>query len=119
MFRKPNPHAIECDAGFSVEEVAYSKLAYRENDRKVTLTIEYLMGRPAIFILYLAEHECWDPPFDAVRISDDEWKRIGEHIREAYRSQGFEIEVYMPSSQQRESGRRMPPLPENSENSEN
>jgi len=83
---------IESDAGFSVEQVDFSKLAYREGDKRITLTIEHLVG-PALFVVYVnGLTDRWEPPFDAI-VSDDEWRRIGENIRAAYRSQGHEIEV--------------------------
>jgi hypothetical protein len=106
MFRMPKPTMIESDTGFSVELVELSKLVYREGGKKVTLTVEHLVG-PAIFVVYLAERsDRWDPPFGAVRISDEEWRRIGDNIREAYRSQGFETEVCLPAAEARESSRR-------------
>ena len=96
MFREPKPHLIESDTGFSVERIEFSQLLYREDDRSVTLSIEPLVGDSAIFVLYLAERDCWDAPFDKVKITEEEWKRIGENIRDAYRSQGHEIEIMVP-----------------------
>ncbi len=93
MFRKPKPNMIESDTGFSVEQVDFSNLAYREGDKTVTLTIEHLVG-PAIFVVYLGGYtDRWDPPFDTVIIGNGEWRKIGDNIRDAYRSQGFQIEV--------------------------
>ena len=97
MCRKTKPNLIESDLGFSVGQVDFSKLEYGEGDRKVTLTIEHLTG-PAIFVVYLGGYtDRWDPPFDTVVVSDDEWRRIGRNIREAYRSQGCEIEFQISS----------------------
>ena len=99
---------IESDKAFSVELVELSKLVYREGDRKVTLTVEHLVG-PAIFVVYLGGWtDRWDPPFDTAVISESEWKRIGDNIRAAYRSQGFQIKVEISSmsSEEREAFRR-------------
>ena len=102
MFRKPKPHMIESDAGFSVERVAFRQLVYREDDKKVTLSIEYYGDIHArSFILYLAEDDYWDPPFDTVKISDEDWKRIGDNIREAYGSEGQKVHVYFPTPEER------------------
>ncbi len=93
MCRKTRPNLIESDAGFCVEQVDFSHLVYREGDKKVTLTVEPLVG-PAIFVVYLGGYtDRWDPPLDSVMIGNDEWKRIGDNTRDAYRSQGFQIEV--------------------------
>jgi hypothetical protein len=108
MCRKTRPNLIESDSGFSVEQVNISKLVYREGDRKVTLTIEHLVD-PALFVVYLGGYtDRWDLPFDTVPISDDEWKWIGDNIRDAYRSEGFQIEVDIRSmsSEEREAFKR-------------
>ena len=107
MFRKRKNRTIETDAGFSVEQVSFDKLVYREGEKEVTLTAEPLVGAVS-FVLYLAEYsDCWDPPFETVRISDEHWVRIGENIREAYRSQGTETEVWPLAPQaQRDALRR-------------
>ena len=112
MCRKPKPNLIESDAGFSVERVEFDKLVYREGDKKTTCTIEYYGKGPLLGVVYLAEaSDYWDPPFDTVRISEEEWKRIGDNIREAYRSQGFEIEVFLPPPEKRELMRPTLPPP--------
>ena len=99
MFRRPKEHMIESDAGFSVEQTKICTLVYREGDKKMTLTIEHLVG-PDSFVVYLAEYsDCWDPPFDGVRVTDEHWRKIGENIREAYRSQGTQIRVFPLMSQ--------------------
>jgi hypothetical protein len=97
VFRSPKPSMIESDEGFSVEQVDFSTVVYREGDKKVSLTIEHLLG-PALFVVYLGGWtDRWDPPFDTVIVSEDEWRRIGENIRAAYRSQGHEIKVEITS----------------------
>ena len=107
MFRMPKPNMIESDAGFSVEHVQVNKLAYREGDRQVTCTLEYYGGGPLVGIVYLAEYsDCWDPPFETVRISDEGWRQIGNNIREAYRSQGLDIEFTLTPPEQREALKR-------------
>lgn len=112
MFRKPKEHMIESDEGFSVEHTKIDTLVYREGDKTATLTVEHLVG-PTAFVVYLAEYtDCWDPPFESLRISDEYWKTIGDNIRAAYRSQGVEIEVSGPEPQDaRDALRRAFPPP--------
>jgi hypothetical protein len=108
MCRMTRANLIESDEGFSVELVELSKLVYREGDKQVTLTVEHLVG-PAVFVVYLGGWtDRWDPPFDTTTISYDEWRRIGNNIRDAYRSQGCEIEVDIRSmsSEEREAFKR-------------
>jgi hypothetical protein len=106
MCRKPKPNLIESDLGFSVEMIAWDKLVYREGGKELTLTAERLSG-PAIFVVYLGEYpDCWDPPFEKVKISDEDFRRIGENIREAYQSQGSEIRFQLVSSEEREALKR-------------
>jgi hypothetical protein len=106
MFRKPKPTLIESDAGFSVELLGGGKLIYREGGKSVTFTGEHWVGS-VFLVVNLGEYsDCWDPPFDTVKISDEDFRRIGDNIREAYRSQGSEIRFVLVPSQEREAFKR-------------
>jgi hypothetical protein len=110
MCRKLKPNLIVSDLGFSVEQVTISKLIYSAGDKQRTCTIEYSGQGPILGVVYLGEtSDCWDPPFDTVRISEEEWKRIGDNIREAYLSQGFEVNIYLPPPEKRELRPTLPP----------
>lgn len=95
MFRTPKPNVIESDKGFSVEHVGFTTLEYKEGNKKVRIGFEYLTG-PILFVLYIGSTDHWDPPFEAEKISRDDWYRIGSNVREAYRSQGREITMQGP-----------------------
>jgi hypothetical protein len=102
VFRKPKPNMIESDSGFSVERVEWEKLVYREGGKKLTVSAESLSG-PVAFVVALGTFsDTWDTPFETVKISDEDFKRIADNIREAYRSQGTEIEVDLVSPERRE-----------------
>jgi hypothetical protein len=92
---EPKGHIVGSGAGFSVERVGFNKLAYREGNKQTTCTIEHYGKGPILGVVYLAEgSDSWDPPFDTARVSDAEWTRVGHNIREAYRAQGFEVDIY-------------------------
>lgn len=86
MFRVPKPNLIESDTGFSVEQVEFTTLVYREGDRSVKISFEHLTG-PSLMLLYLGSVDHWEPPFHQEKITEADWRRIGENIRDAYRSQ--------------------------------
>jgi hypothetical protein len=112
MFWKPKWHIVGSGAGFSVERVGFNKLVCREGNKQTTCTIEYYGKGPILGVVYLAERsDYWDPPFDTVRVSDEEWKRVGHNICEAYRLQGFEVDIYFPPADDRERSRPSLPPP--------
>jgi len=109
---------IESDAGYRVSTV-YEILVYTEGDKKTKGTVLYSRPGPIPGVVRIGEYsEYWDPPFDGVKITDDDWRRIAGNIREAYRSRGYEISVTLASPEERESNRRaietvnLPPKPE-------
>lgn len=111
MFRKPDKSLIGSDTDFSVEEITRIKLVYREGGKTATLSIEPT-ANPSELILYLAVMtDCWDPPFDNVRISDEHWLAIGEKVREACRSQGIKVLVseLWPQAERDAFRRSLPP----------
>ena len=95
MFRVSKPNVIESDTGFSVEQVKFTKLVYRERERSVRITFEHLTG-PSQMLIYLGSVDHWDPPFHQEKITEADWKRIGQNIRDVYRSQNREVELYYP-----------------------
>jgi len=100
MFRK-NGNIIESDEGFSIEKVGYSQLIYKEGDKTVRVYYEHLVGSVSM-CLYLCSSDHWEPPFDKERITDEDWKRIGENIQQAYKSQGVEINKQWPLQGERD-----------------
>jgi hypothetical protein len=106
MFQKTKPNMIESDEGFSVEQIEAFVIVYREGEKRATLEIEPMSG-PIAFVVYLAGYsDRWDPPFDKERLDDGDWGRIGENIRQAYRSQGLEIKYELISPEAREGLKR-------------
>jgi len=92
-----------------VDLIGGGKLIYSEGDKQTTCTIEYFGKGPILGVVYLSERsDCSDPPFDKVKMSDEDWKRIGDNIRDAYRSEGFEVQarVVVTSPEEREAFRR-------------
>jgi hypothetical protein len=107
MFRKPKHYIVGSGVGFSVEKITLNTLVYREGDKQTTCIIVHYGRGPIIGEVALGMYsDCWDPPFDKVKISDDDWKRIGDNIRDAYRSKGLEVDVKVMSPEEREDGKR-------------
>ena len=90
MFRVPKPNLIESDTGFSVEQVEFTTLVYREGDRSVRIDFDHLTG-PSQMLIYLGFVDHWEPPCHQEKITEANWSRIEENIRDAYRSQKREV----------------------------
>ena len=89
MFRVPRPNLIESDQGFSVEVLGRAGLRYREGDQIYFVDSEVVLG-PSGVIIYSASIRTWEPSFD---VEPTKRAAIVENIREAFRFQGYEINV--------------------------
>ena len=92
MFTSPRPNLYKSSDGFSVEVLGRTGLRYREGDRQMFVDSELLTG-PSGMAVYKDTIERWDPPDDKVPVTDSDRHRILNNIRDAFRSQGFEIDV--------------------------
>jgi hypothetical protein len=75
-----------------VEVLDCPGLRYREGAAKFFKAAEVLTG-PSSIAIFKDTIQTWDPPHDNVPITDSDRDRILNNIREAFRSQGFEIDV--------------------------
>lgn len=91
MFTTPRPNLYVSSDGYSVEVLGQTGLVYREAGREMFVDSEILAG-PAGMVVYRDTINHWNPPHDEV-INDSERERILQNIREAFRFQGFEIEI--------------------------
>jgi hypothetical protein len=94
-FSTPRPNVFKSSAGFEVELVSRSQLRYRRDGRTLTISIEPLVGDPAL-IFRASSITHWDDPA-RVTITPAERARIIDDIRRAIRFRGFEIALYEPS----------------------
>ena len=92
MFTTPRPNLYESSEGFSVEVLGRTGLTYREAGREMFVDSEVLAG-PAGMMVYRDTISQWKPPHDGKPIGDVQRERVLKNIREAFRFQGFEIEV--------------------------
>jgi immunity protein 74 of polymorphic toxin system len=92
MFTSPRPNLYESSEGFSVEVLGCTGLRYREAGRQMFVDSEVLAG-PSAVAVYKETIQNWDPPYDNVPVTDSDRDRILSNIRNAFRSQGFEIDV--------------------------
>ncbi len=92
MFTTPRPNLYESSDDFSVEVLGRTGLAYREGDRQMFVDSEVLAG-PSGMGVYRSTIKHWNAPHDAVVIDEVERERILDNIRDAFRFQGFEIDV--------------------------
>jgi Immunity protein 74 len=94
MFTSPRPNLCESSEGFSVEVLGRTGLRYCERGRHMHMFVdsEVLTG-PSGMAVYKDTIQKWDPPYDKVPIIDSDRDRILNNIRDAFRSQGFEIDV--------------------------
>jgi hypothetical protein len=92
MFTTPRPNLYESSDGFSVEVLGRTGLRYREAERQMFVDSEVLTG-PSGMAIYKDSIEKWDSPHEHVLVMSSDRSRIVENIRNAFRFQGFEIDV--------------------------
>jgi hypothetical protein len=92
MFTSPRPNLYESSGGFSVEVLGRTGLRYREAGRKMSVDSEVLTG-PSGMAVYKDTIQKWDPPYENISVTDSDRNRILNNIRDAFRSQGFDIDV--------------------------
>jgi hypothetical protein len=92
MFTSPRPNLYESSEGFSVEVLGRTGLRYREASPQMFVDSEVLTGSSGMAI-YKDTIQNWDPPNDKIPITASDRDRILNNIRDAFRSQGFEIDV--------------------------
>ena len=92
MFTTPRPNLYESSDGFSVEVLGRTGLCYREAGRQMFVDSEVLTGSSGMCV-YKATIEKWDSPHENVPVPDLDRDRILKNIRDAFRFQGFEIDV--------------------------
>ena len=92
MFTSQGPNLYKSSGGFSVEVLGRTGLRYCEAGRQMFVDSEVLTG-PSSIAVYKDTIQTWDSPYDNVPATDSDRGRILNNIREAFRSQGFEIDV--------------------------
>jgi hypothetical protein len=92
MFTSPRPNLYESSEGFSVEVLGRTGLRYREADREMFVDSAVLTGSSGLAV-YKDTIQRWEPPYDNAPVTDSDRDRILNNIRDAFRSQGFEIDV--------------------------
>ncbi len=92
MFNSPGPNLYERSDGFSVEVLDQTGLRYREDGRQMFVDSEVLTGSSGMAV-YKDTIQNWDPPNDKIPITDSDRDRILKNIRDAFRAQGFDIDV--------------------------
>jgi hypothetical protein len=92
MFTTPRPNLFESSDGFSVEVLGRTGLRYREGNRTLFVDSEVLSGAAGIAV-YRDTIARWEAPHDADTVDQADRERILNNIREAFRFQGFEIQV--------------------------
>jgi Immunity protein 74 len=86
------PNLYESFDGFSVEVLGRTGLRYCEGGRQMFVDSEVLTG-PSGMAVYKGTIQKWDPPYDNVPVTHSDRDRILNNIRDAVRSQGFEMNV--------------------------
>ena len=92
MFTTPHPNLYESSDGFSVEVLGRTGLCYREAGRQIFVDSEVLTGSSGMAV-YKDTIEKWNSPHETLPVTDSDRDRIIKNIRDAFRFQGFEIDV--------------------------
>lgn len=75
-----------------MELLGRTGLRYSEAGHQMFVDSEVLTG-PSGMVVYKDTIQKWDPPYDNVLVTDSDRGRILNNIRDAFRSQGFDIDV--------------------------
>lgn len=89
MFNTPRPNVIESTEGYSVQVLGRVGLRHIEKGKSIEIDSEVLAGDPAIGI-YSNSICKWD---DGSSIDDATRCRIIQNIKDAFKSQGANIDV--------------------------
>ena len=100
MFMRLIPRKIKNKKrGFSIE-IAKQRvkgvgpsLTYIEGIRSVGIYCERLVKGPFDLNITLGCTDHWEQPFDFETITNDDWKRIGENIEDAYKSKRIKVKM--------------------------
>ena len=95
VFLAPNKQGVASDQGFALLSVARDAFEYREANRVMRLEGEALFPPDAGFgfAVYPRWREArWQPPFEAVPVSDRDRERIVRNIKEAIAFMGGMVE---------------------------
>lgn len=92
MLTSPRSNSYESSEGFSVEVLGCRGFRYLKSGRQMFVDSEVLTG-PSGMAVYKGTIRKWDPSYDNVPVTDSDRDRILKDIRDAFRSQGFEIDV--------------------------
>ena len=75
-----------------MEVLGRAGLRYCEADREMFVDSEVLTGSSGMAV-YKDTIQRWDPPYENFPVTDPDRTRILNNIRDAFRSQGFDIDV--------------------------
>ena len=92
MFSSPRPNSYKSSEDFSVEVPCRTGIRYREADSRMFVDSEGLIGSPGMAV-YQNTIQRYDPPDDNVPVPASDRHRILKNVRDAFRSQGFEVDV--------------------------
>jgi hypothetical protein len=92
MFTSSRLNLYESSDGFSVEVLGRTGLRYRETGRQMFVDSEVLTGSSGMTV-YKDTIQKWDSPHENVAVTDSDRDRILKNICDAFRFQGFEIDV--------------------------
>jgi hypothetical protein len=91
-FSAPGPNLVVSTSRFSIEVLGRTGMRYKEGDKSTFIDSEVLAA-PAAIALYSRSIKAWDPPHEAVPITDDQLERIVENVRRAFASMNWELDV--------------------------
>ncbi len=87
------PNLIIDKRGFTVEIIGRNRLQYMENNRKLTLYVELLIGK-FTFGISMNDIQSWDSPHNGELIDDLNKRRIVNNIKEVLDKKGFLVDIY-------------------------
>lgn len=90
MFSVPRPNVIVSDAGFSVEVLGRTGLLYAEQDHRMRIDSEVLMG-PKAMVIYRDSISSWLPPHNDQPVDGPVKERIERNLLCAFSSRGLEV----------------------------
>jgi hypothetical protein len=92
MFKFENGETIEINDGFSVQLIGRGKLKYKQGDKILFASFEFLTGEYDM-ILYHSSVKSWEPPYHCEKINNKIRKTIIDNVKRAAAFNGFKLNV--------------------------
>jgi len=93
-FEHPRANLVETDDGrIRIEVLGRTGIRYTEDGRSCLIDSEVLASETEAIAVWRNSIRSWEPPHDDDALSDNDRERILAHVKEAFASQDWRLDV--------------------------